>query len=93
VDGHRADLVILKAARAQAAFDGRTQITDHDITLAAELALPHRLKRGPFHDEQVNEDELGERVEQIQSEWDDAEGQPTPSMAENGEPLKKKMKQ
>ncbi len=92
VDGHRADLVILKAARAQAAFDGRTQITDHDITLAAELALPHRLKRGPFHDEQVNEDELGERVEQIQSEWDDSEGQPTPSMAENGESLKKKMK-
>lgn len=92
VDGHRADLVILKAARAQAAFDGRIHITDHDITLAAELALPHRLKRGPFHDEQVNGDELGERVEQIQSEWDDAEGQPAPSMAENGESLKKKMK-
>src|SRR5512136_632151 len=38
VDGHRADLVILKTARAQAAFEGRKSITDRDITLAAELA-------------------------------------------------------
>ena len=42
-NGTRADLVILKAARAQAAFEGRTSITDHDIALAAELALPHRI--------------------------------------------------
>jgi len=40
VDGHRADLVILKAARAHAAYEGRTAITDRDIALAAELALP-----------------------------------------------------
>jgi len=33
VDGHRADLVILKAARAEAAFEGRTKINDHDIAL------------------------------------------------------------
>ena len=31
VDGHRADLVILKAARAHAAFEGRDRITEHDI--------------------------------------------------------------
>ena len=48
VDGHRADLVILKAARAQAAFDGRTAINDRDIALAAELALPHRYKARSF---------------------------------------------
>src|SRR3989304_2297764 len=48
VDGHRADLVILRAARAQAAFAGRTAITDEDVVLAAELALPHRIKHGPF---------------------------------------------
>jgi Mg-chelatase subunit ChlI len=56
VEGHRSDLVILKAARAQAAFEGRTAITDRDIALAAELALPHRLKRGPF---QQAEDQHG----------------------------------
>lgn len=67
VEGHRSDLVILKTARAQAAFDGRTDITDHDIALAAELALPHRLKRGPFQQTEIGMEELQERIEQLQS--------------------------
>ena len=40
VDGHRADLVILKAARAQAAFDGRTTITEQDIGSRAGPSTP-----------------------------------------------------
>jgi Mg-chelatase subunit ChlI len=81
VDGHRADLVILKAARAQAAFDGRTHITDLDIALAAELALPHRIRRGPFHQAEITSQQLQERIEQLagQSVPDDSEqesGQP-----------------
>jgi Mg-chelatase subunit ChlI len=36
VDGHRADLVILKTAQAHAAKQGRTSITDDDILIAAE---------------------------------------------------------
>jgi Mg-chelatase subunit ChlI len=66
VDGHRSDLVILKTARAQAAFEGRTSITDRDIALAAELALPHRLKSGPFQREEMGMEELQERIEQLQ---------------------------
>jgi Mg-chelatase subunit ChlI len=65
VDGHRADLVILKAARAQAAFEGRTQINDHDIALAAELALPHRIKRTPFQQAEITSEQLQERIEQL----------------------------
>ncbi len=68
VDGHRADLVILKAARAQAAFEGRTQITDHDIALAAELALPHRIRRGPFNQAEIGVEELQDRIAQLQSQ-------------------------
>lgn len=68
IDGHRADLVILKAARAQAAFDGRESINDLDIALAAELALPHRLKHSPFENKQMNMEELAERIEQLQSQ-------------------------
>jgi Mg-chelatase subunit ChlI len=68
VDGHRSDLVILKTARAQAAFDGRTAITDRDIALAAELALPHRIKRGPFQQSEVGFEELQERISQLQSQ-------------------------
>jgi len=67
VEGHRSDLVILKTARAQAAFDGRTSITDRDIALAAELALPHRLKRGPFQQTEMGMEELQERIEQLQT--------------------------
>jgi Mg-chelatase subunit ChlI len=66
VEGHRADLVILKTARAHAAFEGRKAITDRDIALAAELALPHRIKRGPFHQAEVSIDDLQERIEQLQ---------------------------
>ena len=65
VDGHRSDLVILKTARAQAAFEGRTSITDRDIALAAELALPHRLKSGLFQREEMGMEELQERIEQL----------------------------
>jgi Mg-chelatase subunit ChlI len=66
VDGHRSDLVILKTARAHAAFEGRTQISDRDIALAAELALPHRIKRGPFHQAEITMEDLQERIEQLQ---------------------------
>ncbi|RME06023.1 MAG: magnesium chelatase [Anaerolineae bacterium] len=66
VDGHRADLVILKAARAHAAYEGRTQINERDIALAAELAYPHRIKRGPFDQADVSFEELQERIEQLQ---------------------------
>ena len=79
VDGHRADLVILKAARAHAALHGRKTISDTDIALAAELALPHRVKRGPFQQTDVNLYDLQERIEQIRSEFSGSEGEPQPS--------------
>jgi len=62
VDGHRADIVILKAASAHAALRGRTAVTLEDILAAAELALPHRLKRQPFDDAELHFDELRERL-------------------------------
>jgi Mg-chelatase subunit ChlI len=72
VDGHRADLVILKAARAHAAFEGRLEITERDIILAAELALPHRMRRGPFSEASLYEGELQERLEHAAEEYDQA---------------------
>lgn len=65
VDGHRADLVILKASRAQAAFEGREAITPRDIALAAELALPHRVKAGPFRQSEIGVAQLEEQIEQL----------------------------
>jgi Mg-chelatase subunit ChlI len=68
VDGHRADLVILKAARAHAAFMGREEVTEQDILLAAELALPHRLKRHPFQDTEQAMAVLSEKLQQIEQQ-------------------------
>jgi len=62
VDGHRPDLVILKTAQAHAAFESRLSITERDILLAAELALPHRLKRHPLEQVAVTLDDLGHRL-------------------------------
>jgi len=88
VDGHRADLVILKTARAHAALEGRTAITSRDILLAAELALPHRLKRSPFQEASVNFVELQERLEQARREAETAEE--AEPVAEDSPDVKKK---
>ena len=68
VDGHRADLVVLKAARAHAAFEGRTRLSDRDILLAAELALPHRLKRHPLQETEVTLGDLSERLTEARAQ-------------------------
>jgi Mg-chelatase subunit ChlI len=82
VDGHRADIVILKAARAQAAFMGRETINDQDILLASELALPHRLKRHPFQDTEQALAALGDRLQQIEQQM--AQGPQQETQAQQG---------
>jgi magnesium chelatase subunit I len=42
VDGVRADLVMLRAARALAAFEQRAAVIEADVDAVAELALAHR---------------------------------------------------
>jgi magnesium chelatase subunit D len=68
VDGHRPDLVVLKAARAHAAFEGRTHLTERDILLAAELALPHRLKRHPLEKAEFTSEDLSERLSEARAQ-------------------------
>ena len=58
-------MVILKAARAQAAINNHTSITDLDIAMAAELALPHRLQKGPFSESSVSALELQQRIDEL----------------------------
>ena len=89
VDGHRADLVILKTARAHAAFEGHTAIQERDIALAAELALPHRIKRGPFQQAEISMEDLQERIEQLQGATSTT-GEPEP--APSDEPASEKKK-
>jgi Mg-chelatase subunit ChlI len=83
IDGHRADLVILKAARAHAAFQGRRQINRDDIALAVELAIPHRLKRGPFADATVDMASLQEKMDQLEAQASDEDGEGEPTSSTN----------
>lgn len=50
VDGHRADLVMMKAAKTMAAYHGRDVVSEEDVLESAELALYHRVRRKPFED-------------------------------------------
>lgn len=88
VDGHRADIVILKTAAANAAFEGRLEINEHDIMTGAELALPHRLKRQPFQDASLQPQQLQQRMQQAQQQAENEQMQ----RAEAGAPgdVKKK---
>ncbi len=60
VDGHRADLVMLKAAKTKAAFEGRREVTEEDIRATADLALRHRMRRKPFQDVDFDRKKLEE---------------------------------
>lgn len=51
VDGHRADLTLVRAAIASAALAGRDAIAREDLSRAADLALPHRVYRRPFEEQ------------------------------------------
>ena len=48
VDGHRGDIIMLKTAKTLAALDGRSAVASADIQTAAELVLPHRVRRQPL---------------------------------------------
>src|SRR5690606_17165113 len=88
VDGHRADLVILRGAQAHAALQGRETINDQDILLAAELALPHRVKSRPYPESNVDFFDLEERLERAESEWGSGENGAPDESAETS-PVKK----
>jgi Mg-chelatase subunit ChlI len=88
VEGHRADLVILKTARAHAAFEGHESINERDIALGAELALPHRIRSGPFQQVEIAPEELQERIEQLEGAAVSS-GEPEPASEEATEKKKR----
>lgn len=65
VDGHRADLTLLKTAIALAAYEGRGVVTPEDIYRASELALPHRMRRLPFDSADFGADDMRHLCESI----------------------------
>ena len=48
VDGHRADITLLKTAQTLAAFQGDGAVARSHIVKAARMVLPHRMRKLPF---------------------------------------------
>lgn len=65
VDGHRADVLLVKAAATIAALDGRDAIADGDMERAATVVMPHRLRRQPLDVEGMTPGDLAERAREI----------------------------
>ena len=58
VDGHRADLTLIKSAVAYAAMQGRTEVLPTDVAHVAPLVMAHRMRRNPFQDSRLDAKEL-----------------------------------
>lgn len=67
VHGHRADIFMLKTSRTIAAYHGRTYVTEDDVKEAAELVLPHRMRRMPFQEPKVDKEKLKEIIQKHKS--------------------------
>ncbi|MHB8707131.1 MAG: magnesium chelatase subunit D family protein [Coriobacteriia bacterium] len=58
VDGHRADLVMARAATAYALLHGDREVTPTHVRAIAPLVLAHRMRKTPFEDERFDSDRL-----------------------------------
>ena len=58
MEGHRADLAMIRAAKANAALEGRDKIDFKDISSTASLIIRHRMKSGPFEEAEFRQAEL-----------------------------------
>jgi magnesium chelatase subunit I len=47
-DGLRGELTLIRAARALASLDGKTEVTETELRTVAPLSLNHRLRRDPL---------------------------------------------
>ena len=79
VDGHRADIFMLKTAQTIASYHERTQVTIEDVKEAAELVLPHRMRRKPFQEPKMDKEKLEESIEKHKKQSMDHRPQTTES--------------
>jgi magnesium chelatase subunit I len=50
VDGHRGDIIMMQTAKTLAACQGHAVVTPENVEEAAELVLPHRVRRQPMQE-------------------------------------------
>ena len=78
VAGHRADIYLIEAARAEAALEGRKYVLPKDLEKAAEFVLPHRMRKAeeeqpqePQQPEQQPPENNEEQQQQPENQPDD----------------------
>lgn len=64
VDGHRADITMIKTAKTLAAYYHRKEVIRQDVLEAAEFALSHRMRRMPFEESTLNVESLSKWLEE-----------------------------
>lgn len=79
VAGHRADIYLIEAARAEAALAGRTYVMPKDLEKAAEFVLPHRMRKA--------ENKEQEQTQETPPEQQQQEPQENPPSDHREEPL------
>ena len=64
VAGHRADIYLIEAARAEAALEERKYVLPKDLEKAAEFVLPHRMRKAEEQQGQPSEEMPQEQPEE-----------------------------
>ena len=90
VAGHRADIYLIEAARAEAALAGRTYVMPKDLEKAAEFVLPHRMRKAENKEQEQTQETPPEQQQQEPQENPPSEdreepSENTPPMPENGD--------
>lgn len=65
LDGHRGDIVWMKAARALSAFEGEKRVNKEALRKTALMVLRHRLKRLPFEDIEKEKEKMYELLARL----------------------------
>lgn len=68
VDGHRADITLMKTAMALAAWEGRTRVRPEDMVEAALLVMPHRMRKRPFEDGEFHAETMKQLLDELMTE-------------------------
>lgn len=84
VAGHRADIYLIEAARAEAALAGRKYVLPKDLEKAAEFVLPHRMRKA--EEQQPPEDMKPEQQEEENRPPEKEPVQPSASETEFSHP-------
>lgn len=85
VAGHRADIYLIEAARAEAALEGRKYVLPKDLEKAAEFVLPHRMRKAEEQQGQLSE-EMPQKQPEEDNKPQQEEEQQTPQDNEFSHP-------